>query len=503
MQKHKLQLLDDLPVNESNQFQFDKYSETLATAIVLTKTPITFGIFGDWGTGKTSLMKMIKRTIDRDHPKVLSIWFDAWRYENEPNIAVPLIYTIRDEIISAKHTVSDEFMSFLGKFILALSTGLETSITSGTITLKYKADEAIKALREFEDRKSFGKAVYYDMFRYLEEEIDKWGIKFVIFVDDLDRCSPEKAMTTLETIQLIFNMEGIVFVVGASNNALEKAISLKYANLGFDGRSFMKKIFPVSFAIPPLQKMQIGSYIDKLLMDVKSSPEELDILPNYFSHGAENNPREIKRLINTYIMMRKVFDEESQSFDVSKLALFAVLQQEWPRIFRDISTHEKEFIQFCKWFAGQKDTSKISTPAWARKDLSIENDFVKFLRLSGVKLDFKIEDITIYVHALTTAALHSLLPAQIRFKSTNEKIKKVNRWSIWPDVTSHILNRIEKIEYTLPTARYAQHKRETGPEEGFRLEEENRYDEPVEIEILVRFKEFSQPEQYIYTVNLS
>lgn len=503
MSKDSFRFLDDLPVADNGLFQFDSYSEALVNTIVHSTTPMTLGIFGDWGTGKTSLMKMIKKRLDNDHSETLTVWFDAWRYENEPNVVVPLLYTIRDEIVASKHTMSDDVTEFLGKFILALAYGLETSIKTGVVDVNYKPKEIDNALKEFRERRSLGKAIYYDMFRYLKDELEKWDVRLVIFIDDLDRCSPEKAITTLETIQLVLHMENVVFVVGASNSTLEKAIDLKYASLGVNGHSFLKKIFPASFTIPPLQADQLRFFIEKLLIEVGSSTEEKDILPNYFVNIVASNPRETKRIINTYVLMREMLSLDARGMDVSKLGLFVAIQHEWPRIFRNINAHRKEFIRFCEWYS--KTKKKNSLPNWVT-ELSIGPDFLSFLQHSTPKLEFTEADVDMYVNVLSVAAMQSLFPIQIRFSWSNKIDTSNGRlyiWSIWPNVTSYVLDRIEKIVYRLPSDMYRDDEIPTQRSSGFRLERTTDRDEPIKVNILVHFKEFLQSEAYTEIIDVT
>lgn len=505
MTEIEFRFLDDLPIASHGQFQFDLYSSALTNTILNSKTPMTLGIFGDWGTGKTSLMKMIKKRLNNDHPEILTVWFDAWRYENEPNIIVPMLYTVRDEIIASKHTVKDEVTDFLGKFLLALSYGLETSIKTGVVDANYKPKEVDAALKEFRERRSYGKAIYYDMFRYLRDELEKWGVRLVIFIDDLDRCNPEKAIATLETIQLVLHLENIVFVVGASNSTLEKAIDLKYADLGVSGHSFLKKMFPASFTIPPLHVDQLRSFIEDILIKVGSSTEEKETLPNYFVNIVSSNPRETKRIINTYVLMREMFLQNAQDFEVAKLGLFVAIQHEWPRVFRNINSQRREFIRFCKWYLKQKKKIPL-LPAWV-ENLSIDLDFFSFLQLSKAKMDFTETDVDIYVNALSTASIQSLFPVQIRFDWSNKKgVGRNNRiytWSIWPDVTSYVLDRIEKIIYRLPPDMYRDDEISAQRADGFRLVRTTDRDEPLKVNILVYFKEFSQPEAYSQIIDVT
>jgi len=503
MLKDQFKILDDQPVDQSTLFQFKEYSEILAKAIVYAKTPITLGVFGEWGTGKTSLMRMVKKRIDsQDSNKTFTVWFDAWRYENEPNVVVPMLYTIRDELLASKQDTSDEFLQFLGKFLLALGKGLEVGISSGILTASYKPKETIAAYEEFKKENTFGEAVYYDMFRYLRDAINKWGINLIIFVDDLDRCNSEKALATLEAIQLFFNMEGIAVVVGASNITLENAINQKYTNLGIDGRSFLKKIFPASFTIPPVQIDQVHAYIDKLLNSVYSTTEEKEKLSNYFAFGASANPREIKRLINAYVLTRELYHKYTGSnMEISKTALFVVIQQEWPRVFRDISTHKEEFIQFCLWFNEHRNEPNLVAPDWAASMLSIDSEIIHFLKLTNTDLKFNLKDVDIYIHTLSIVALQSLLPTQVSFIHTANIMETGDyKWSIRPDTTSRVFEKIEQIEYRLPTNIYAQNKRITTKEDGFCLEEEAHENVPIEVEIFVKFKEISESESFSYVI---
>ncbi|WP_430501296.1 KAP family P-loop NTPase fold protein [Micromonospora trifolii] len=72
---------------------FDTYSRIVASAATNTRGPFTIGVFGEWGTGKTSLMRLIERRLD-DDPNVVTVWFNAWRYEQEEHPIIPLVGTI-------------------------------------------------------------------------------------------------------------------------------------------------------------------------------------------------------------------------------------------------------------------------------------------------------------------------------------------------------------------------------------------------------------------------
>ncbi|ODS41126.1 hypothetical protein BEH94_05965 [Candidatus Altiarchaeales archaeon WOR_SM1_SCG] len=88
--KNYSKIYADNPLNKAEQFDFKAYSKTL-TDIILYKeneTPITIGIHGEWGSGKTTLMKTIKETLekpseDKNFRKCKCVWFNAWKYADD------------------------------------------------------------------------------------------------------------------------------------------------------------------------------------------------------------------------------------------------------------------------------------------------------------------------------------------------------------------------------------------------------------------------------------
>jgi predicted KAP-like P-loop ATPase len=87
-------IITDEPT-EDDALDFNNYSQKLADIIANSTPRFAIGVFGGWGTGKTSLMLMTKKILDHNS-KIVTIWFDAWRYEREQNLAViPFFRTIK------------------------------------------------------------------------------------------------------------------------------------------------------------------------------------------------------------------------------------------------------------------------------------------------------------------------------------------------------------------------------------------------------------------------
>jgi predicted KAP-like P-loop ATPase len=91
-----IKIITDEPALEDT-LDFDRYSQQLAEIIVNSNPRFSIGIFGGWGTGKTTLMKMVEKKLkDNNRDDILVVWFDAWKYEKEKYLAVvPFIRSIR------------------------------------------------------------------------------------------------------------------------------------------------------------------------------------------------------------------------------------------------------------------------------------------------------------------------------------------------------------------------------------------------------------------------
>ena len=91
---------------------FDSYSDAIVKMIRNSYPNFTIGIFGEWGTGKTTLMKLIQSNIEKNKENITTVWFDAWKYENEKKFAlIPLLkvidHSIKDEGDEKKSNLKD------------------------------------------------------------------------------------------------------------------------------------------------------------------------------------------------------------------------------------------------------------------------------------------------------------------------------------------------------------------------------------------------------------
>jgi predicted KAP-like P-loop ATPase len=235
-------ILLDVPAAKP-AFGFNEIAGALANIIQESEPRFAVGVFGSWGSGKSTLMDAIAARIDTQ--KAIVVPFNAWRYEREPHLILPLLDTIRASLSSwaddpkrsaeAKEQAR-EIAGRIGRVVRALARGFSAQIgLPGAVTVSFDTDKALNALSsQPEDVVKAPQSLYFAAFQELNaafREVEKAAFsRIVVFVDDLDRCLPTSALTVLESMKLFFDMPGFVFVVGMDEQVIERAVSSKFTD---------------------------------------------------------------------------------------------------------------------------------------------------------------------------------------------------------------------------------------------------------------------------------
>jgi hypothetical protein len=329
----EFRVLLDSPA-DSPGLDYDGYADALTEVIMSGRAEFAVGILGGWGSGKTTLMRAIKRRLDRNSLAV-SVWFAAWRYEREPNLLLPLLDVLREALealaraegedgrgraYDAAVAVSRAGLAFLAglKLKAGLPGGLGVDLDFG------KTIEAIRKDHEKPEPLSFYHAGYRMLGQAIGELSANGTRRIVIFIDDLDRCLPVNALDVLESMKLFFDVEGCVFVVGLDHEIAEKAVAAKYRSIApikeeagaepdVSGSDYVKKLFQVPFTLPPVTADQMKGYLDSIERNGGFDSAQLQdfrdhVRPHFEQlQGADKlNLREIKRRINLYTTQLKI-----------------------------------------------------------------------------------------------------------------------------------------------------------------------------------------------------
>lgn len=258
-------------------------------------SPATIGIYGDWGSGKSSLMKMVKKSLETDE-NTLTVEFNGWLFEGYEDAKTALCGTILDEMqkhetrfVKAKNKIKALLDKVDGSKLLSkgVKYGLDFLLTGGigTVTeltltglisaVKQKAgtvseDEIKKVVDTLKADDT--KRAEIKNFRKTFEEVfeDCKGERLVVFIDELDRCTPDTILDIFEAIRLFLHVPGTTFIIGADERLVSYAVKTKYKDIpGHDidiSKEYLEKLVQYPVKIPQLNESEVKQYITCLLL---------------------------------------------------------------------------------------------------------------------------------------------------------------------------------------------------------------------------------------------
>lgn len=258
--------------------------------------PASIGVYGDWGSGKSSLMYMCKERLEKQDKRLKCLVFNGWLFENYEDAKTAILGTILDEISKeeslsqkAKDIIKGLYKS-VDKFKMvkgALKYGTDLFLTGGIRTiLGITANQVVKKAQgtvEEVDLEKIHSTVSDELNnKELREDIRKFQKEFaelldeskisrlVVFVDELDRCRPDTILDTLEAIKLFLFEGKVAFVIGADERHISYAVKSKFKDIeGIQidiGKEYLEKLIQYPIRIPQLNAGEVEIYIACLLL---------------------------------------------------------------------------------------------------------------------------------------------------------------------------------------------------------------------------------------------
>jgi energy-coupling factor transporter ATP-binding protein EcfA2 len=362
---------------------FTQIAQALSQIVQTSEPRFAVGIFGGWGSGKSTLMDEIEHLVAQDKTAIVAR-FNAWRYERESHLIIPLLDTIRASLAewaaqlqqSEQQNKVREIARQIGQVVRALvrSTTVEIGVPGGP-TLSLEPGKALDELMAHSnDVGSTAQSLYFGAFQRLASafsDVQDAGLsRIVVFVDDLDRCLPQQSLTVLESMKLFFDMPGFIFVVGLDERVVESAVRTKFA--GQPGgpnidrqleRDYLKKMFQVPYTLPPMMAGQLDDLLHWLIIHGQLDDEQRVDLNNrvrdylrYVATEGRMNPREVKRYINAYTLNRMVRPDLEPD---TMLALQTIdFRSDWEQIYEGVVLAEPDvFVDTLKRFRSGEDTA--------------------------------------------------------------------------------------------------------------------------------------------------
>jgi hypothetical protein len=328
-----MRIQSDEPVS-TDSLDRDKFASALARVVETCDTPLVIGLYGTWGIGKTSLMKQIERIL-HESLHVRTVWFDPWQHQFDEDPAVALLHTMVSQLGLGEEgkKILTVIATALGSVLLKVTTTLNSDDIQ-RLGDKYEEERFQVREKQVRLREYFGALI--------SQASERGKHRLVFFIDDLDRCVPEQVLKVLEALKLYLSIPNCVFVIGVDRAALECSIRHRYKEQEVREADYLDKIVQLPFTIPPIANESMTRFVGTLLDDSLAAVADLLVA------GLGDNPRQVKRFVNTLLLNHELATASFGNYDQRILTAVLVIQYRRPDLFRAAATNPEVLVALAK-----------------------------------------------------------------------------------------------------------------------------------------------------------
>lgn len=274
--------------------------------------PISIGISGNWGAGKSSLVKMIgaslKDTTTEDSNKYIFLEFNAWLYQGYEDARIALLQSVSDKLLKEaeiRKSGIEKAVEFAKRVNWLHIAKLAAPVASGALVggtlggplgavigavgglVKSDGNPSSEDLAKLKDAYSALKPELSGLLKErkvqsLPQEIEELRVSFaellkeleitlVVLVDDLDRCLPETAISTLEAMRLLLFIPNTAFIIAADEQMIRNAVRSHFTNVNISDEhvtSYFDKLIQIPLRVPRLGVAEVKGYLVLLFAEL-------------------------------------------------------------------------------------------------------------------------------------------------------------------------------------------------------------------------------------------
>lgn len=289
------------------------------------ESPITIGVSGGWGAGKSTLVKLVRARLEEGARKdgtessYLMMEFNAWLYQGYEDARQALLQAVSDRLVeeaTKRKTFVDKAKEFakrvkllkVARLVLPVAAHVAVgTVAAGPLGALFGAVSGLVQGLSDDEKRAEGLSAVKEAYSELspdlkeligerkdeslpkeiqglrsafEELLEKLNLRLVVFVDDLDRCLPTTAIGTLEAMRLLLHVKRTAFLIAADESMIRGAVKAHFRGVEIeDGlvTSYFDKLIQVPLRVPRLGVSEVKAYLALLLTDLAVKQKRLSV----------------------------------------------------------------------------------------------------------------------------------------------------------------------------------------------------------------------------------
>ncbi|UQA88679.1 KAP family NTPase [Gardnerella swidsinskii] len=361
-----------------------------------SKDGLVIGLYGKWGSGKTSIINMAiseipvdenesqkvekERWYSRVYKRIKKIFtsqktkeedqchypivikFSPWNYSDKNNLISLFFYELKNKLGVAR---GEENKGKIGKAIGQYSDIID--VLSFIPVAGPAIAPILKTISKSKGAKLMQAPSLYEAKEKLCEALEDFNHKIIVFIDDIDRLTTPQIKDIFQLVKQVGDFPNIIYVLTMDREIVCNALS-EYHNI--DGDEYLKKIVQVSFEIPEIDKSLLPEILKSRLNKIvyKNDCEEEFENNDYFEKVLENcvnpyikNIRDTNRLLNSFQFKYTALWKETSFVDllaITAIEIFEPKLYEWiinnaiyvygPQSYNDLNKYEERTYEYYK-----------------------------------------------------------------------------------------------------------------------------------------------------------
>ena len=307
------------------------------------KSGLVIGLFGEWGTGKTSVVNMteneIKRLSEKDENRPLIVRFSPWNYTDKNNLISLFFQDLKINLYNqSEKTYYEKIADTLEKYSEAVDLlNYVPLMGSGVVS-------TIKTILKIITKKTSKKSTLNETRKALEKALIEVDKQIIVVIDDIDRLTNVQIRDIFQLVKQVADFPNVIYLLVMDRNVVQRALA-EVHNLE-EGNEYLEKIIQIPLELPVLSKSKLDDIFLKKLEDIiKTASYKVNIDQMYWNKVFSNcispyinNLRDINRILNTFQFRYGILQNETSFEDMVAITTLEVLE---PKLYKWIATNRE------------------------------------------------------------------------------------------------------------------------------------------------------------------